>query len=91
MSIQKIVDQMPEKLSKKQATNQVTRVLDALQKALEETGEVNIIGFGKFEVRERPARMGINPQTKERIEIEAKKTLGFKPGKTIKDKLNKKV
>ena len=49
--------------------------------------DVSINGFGKFEVRERNARKGINPATKEEIDIPAMKSVGFKPSKTLKDTL----
>ena len=48
---------------------------------------VDISGFGKFEVKERAARKGINPQTKEVIEIAAAKVPGFKASKSLKDSI----
>lgn len=47
--------------------------------------KVQLIGFGNFEVRERSARKGRNPQTGEEIEIPASKVPAFKPGKALKD------
>ncbi len=47
--------------------------------------KVQVIGFGNFEVRERAARKGRNPQTGEEIQIEASKVPAFKPGKALKD------
>lgn len=53
------------------------------------TGEsVNIMGFGKFEVRERAAREGVNPRTGDKITINASKTPAFKAGKSLKDRVN---
>ena len=57
--------------------------------SLKEGKTVSINGFGKFEVRQRSARSGINPATKEKITIEAIKAPVFRPGKAFKDKLNK--
>ncbi|WP_096200946.1 HU family DNA-binding protein [Bacillus sp. FJAT-45350] len=72
-------------LSKKDATNAVDAVLDAITDTLKEGNKVQLIGFGNFEVRERAARKGRNPQTGEEIEIAASKIPAFKPGKALKD------
>ena len=53
--------------------------------ALANGEKVQLIGFGNFEVRERAARKGRNPQTGEEIEIPASKVPAFKPGKALKD------
>ncbi|TDT72603.1 DNA-binding protein HU-beta [Hypnocyclicus thermotrophus] len=69
------------------------RKLDVLLKTIEESlvngDEINFVGWGKFEVQEKPARKGRNPQTGEEIEIPAKKVVKFKPGKKLADKVNK--
>lgn len=52
------------------------------------SGKVTLTGFGSFEVRERAARSGINPATREKIQIPACKTVGFHVSPVIKDKLN---
>lgn len=72
-------------LSKKDATKAVDAVFEALQTALSNGDKVQLIGFGNFEVRERAARKGRNPQTGEEIEIAASKVPAFKPGKALKD------
>ncbi|MCH1626159.1 HU family DNA-binding protein [Ferdinandcohnia quinoae] len=72
-------------LSKKDATKAVDAVFEALQNALSNGDKVQLIGFGNFEVRERAARKGRNPQTGEEIEIAASKVPAFKPGKALKD------
>ncbi|WP_103108563.1 HU family DNA-binding protein [Brevibacillus reuszeri] len=72
-------------LTKKDATSAVDAVLDAIADALKEGDKVSLIGFGNFEVRERAARKGRNPQTGEEIEIAASKVPAFKPGKELKD------
>lgn len=72
-------------LSKKDATKAVDAVLDSITAALNSGDKVNLIGFGAFEVRERAARKGRNPQTGDEIEIAATKVPAFKPGKQLKD------
>jgi len=72
-------------LTKKDATSAVDAVLDAIAETLKAGDKVSLIGFGNFEVRERAARKGRNPQTGEDIEIAASKVPAFKPGKELKD------
>jgi len=72
-------------LSKKDATKAVDSVFDTVQDALAKGDKVQLIGFGNFEVRERAARKGRNPQTGQEIEIAASKVPAFKPGKALKD------
>ncbi|MGO4888126.1 HU family DNA-binding protein [Anaerobacillus sp. MEB173] len=72
-------------LSKKDATSAVDAVFEAITNTLQEGDKVQLIGFGNFEVRERAARKGRNPQTGEEIEIAASKVPAFKPGKALKD------
>jgi DNA-binding protein HU-beta len=75
-------------LSKKDATKAVDSVFAAIADTLKEGGKVQLIGFGNFEVRERAARKGRNPQTGEEIDIAASKVPAFKPGKQLKDAVN---
>ena len=70
---------------KKDATKAVDAVFDTILEALKRVIKFNLIGFGNFEVRERAARKGRNPQTGEEIEIAASKVPAFKPGKALKD------
>lgn len=72
-------------LSKKDATPVVESVFEAIEELLTEGERVQIIGFGSFEVRDRAARKGRNPQTGEEIQIPATKVPAFKPGKGLKD------
>ncbi|MCA1063191.1 MULTISPECIES: HU family DNA-binding protein [Bacillaceae] len=72
-------------LSKKDATKAVDAVFDTIQDSLANGDKVQLIGFGNFEVRERAARKGRNPQTGEEIEISASKVPAFKPGKALKE------
>ncbi|WP_438432328.1 HU family DNA-binding protein [Gorillibacterium sp. sgz500922] len=74
-------------LSKKDATKAVEAVFDAITEALQAGDKVQLVGFGNFEVRERSARKGRNPQTGEEIDIEASKVASFKAGKTLREGL----
>ena len=62
---------------------------DAVAEELAKGGKVQLVGFGNFEVSERPAREGRNPRTGETMTIAASKTPKFKPGKALKDEINK--
>ena len=72
-------------LSKKDATKAVEAVFETIQSTLAKGEKVQVIGFGKFEVRERAARKGRNPQSGEEIDIAASKVPAFKAGKALKD------
>lgn len=72
-------------LTKKDATAAVEALFDVVTETLAEGERVQVIGFGSFEVRERAARKGRNPQTGEEIEIAATKVPAFKAGKGLKD------
>ena len=72
-------------LSKKDAEKAVTGTLNAITEALKQGDKVSLVGFGTFEVRERPERKGRNPQTKEEITIAASKLPAFKAGKALKE------
>ena len=76
-------------LSKKDSEKAVVAVLDAISEALAAGEKVALVGFGTFEVKERAAREGINPRTKEKIEIPASKLPVFKAGKTLKEVVSK--
>ena len=67
-------------LSKADSKQALDAVIDAISGALKEGDKVAILGFGTFAVTERPARTGINPATKEKLQIEAKTVIPFKPG-----------
>ncbi|MBO7389616.1 MAG: HU family DNA-binding protein [Oscillospiraceae bacterium] len=72
-------------LNKKQADAAVAAVIDAVTYALKKGEKVQLVGFGSFEAKERAARMGRNPKTKEEIKIPATKVATFKAGKALKD------
>lgn len=72
-------------LTKKDAAQVVDVVFDTILNSLKAGDAVQILGFGNFEVRDRAARTGRNPQTGEEIEIPASKVPAFKPGKQLKE------
>ncbi|MGG3493807.1 HU family DNA-binding protein, partial [Brevibacillus choshinensis] len=72
-------------LTKKDSSKAVDAILEAISNSLQNGEKVSLIGFGNFEVRERAARKGRNPQTGEEIEIASSKLPAFKPGKELKD------
>ncbi|MCL2563296.1 MAG: HU family DNA-binding protein [Oscillospiraceae bacterium] len=72
-------------LSKKDTEKAVNSFVDAITESLQGGEKVQLVGFGVFEVKERAARMGRNPKTKEQIEIKASKVPVFKAGKAFKD------
>ncbi len=74
--------------SKAAASAAVDAVLNAITDALKKGDKVQISGFGTFEVRQRAARTGRNPQTGATIQIAASKSPAFKAGKALKDAVN---
>jgi DNA-binding protein HU-beta len=76
-------------LSKKDAEKALNAFIDSVQEALVKGDKVQLVGFGSFEVRERAARKGRNPQTKAEITIPASKAPVFKVGKAFKDVVSK--
>ena len=75
-------------LSKKDAEAALKAFIDVVSEELEKGEKVQLVGFGTFEVSERAAREGRNPQTGETMEIKASKTPKFKAGKALKDMMN---
>jgi len=76
-------------LSKKDSEKAVVAVIDSISETLAAGEKVALVGFGTFEVKERAAREGINPRTKEKIEIPASKLPSFKAGKGLKEIVSK--
>ena len=77
-------------ITKKEADSVVNATLDAIIEGLVKEGKVIIPGFGSFEVRNKTAREARNPRTGEKIKIAAKRAPAFKPGKAMKDAVEKK-
>ena len=75
--------------TKKDAEKALGAVTEVITEALADGEKVQIVGFGGFEVRKRPARMARNPRTGEQIKIAASKVPAFKAGKALKDEVNK--
>ena len=75
--------------TKKDAEKAIAAVTDVITETLAAGEKVQIVGFGGFEVRSRPARVARNPRTGEQISIEASKAPVFKAGKALKDSVNK--
>jgi DNA-binding protein HU-beta len=74
--------------SQKDAKPRVQAVIDTIKKSLIETGTVQLVGFGKFEVRESAERQGRNPATGEKITIPATNRVKFKVGKSLAESVN---
>jgi DNA-binding protein HU-beta len=83
--IEKVADTAD--LSKTQAADVLDCIVASIGDALAGGDKVSLIGFGTFETRERAAREGRNPQTKETIQIAAKTVPVFRAGKALRDKV----
>lgn len=75
-------------LNQRETAEVIDNVMDLIEETLAEGKKVQLVGFGTFEVRERSARKGRNPQTGKEIEIPASKVPAFKAGKAFKDVVN---
>ena len=86
-----LIAQIAEKsgLSKKDAEKALAATVDAITEAVSNGDKVQLVGFGSFEVKQREARVGRNPKTKEAIEIPATTIPVFKAGKALKDAVAK--
>ena len=82
-----LADKLAEEfnVSKKDALSYVQCVFDTVSDVLANDGTVDVYGFGKFSVSERAGRTGINPRTKEEIQIAPTKSVKFKVSKSLKD------
>ena len=77
-------------LPKKDSERILTAAFETITDALEAGEKVQLVGFGVFDVKERAARIGRNPRTKEEIQIAASRTPVFKPGKLLKEAVERK-
>ena len=86
-----LVNAVAEKtgLTKKDAEKAVNAFVETVKETMVNGDKVQLVGFGTFEVKDRPARTGHNPATGESIEIAASKAPSFKAGKTLKELINK--
>lgn len=87
MSKSELIKALSEKtgLKKVEASAFVEAFVETVQEELVKGGDVTLVGFGKFSVRERAERVGRNPQTDEKLVIPAHKVPVFKAGKLLKD------
>ena len=75
-------------ISKKDAEVALNAVLASLEEVMVADEKIKFVGFGSFEVKKRAARTGRNPRTNEVMEIKEANVPVFKPGKTLKEKMN---
>ena len=73
--------------SRNEAERALSTVLDGIGCGLERDGKVQLMGFGTFTVKNYAARTGINPATREPIQIAARTSVGFKPGQGLKSRV----
>ena len=77
-------------ITKTKADTVVSATLESIIEGLAGDGKVVLPGFGSFEIRTRSERMGRNPRTGDKMKISAKRAPAFKPGKAMKDAVDKK-
>lgn len=89
MNKTELINAIAEKanLTKVDAKNALDATISAITEALAKDDKVALIGFGTFSVTEKSARTGINPRTKESIEIPARKAVKFKAGADLNEKI----
>lgn len=89
MNKTELINAIAEKanLTKVDAKNALDACVSSISDALAEGDKVALLGFGTFAVVDKPARTGINPRTKEKIEIAARKAVKFKAGAELADKV----
>lgn len=75
-------------MTKADAAKAVEAMMKGITEGLKKDGKVALVGFGTFVSKERPAREGINPLTKEPMKIAAKNVVSFKAGSKLKDAVN---
>ena len=91
MNKAELVDAMAKEtnLTKKDVESVLNSFVNQVSGALAKKDKVQLVGFGTFETRKRAARTGHNPQTGETLKIAASTVPAFKPGKALKEKVNK--
>ena len=75
-------------ITKKDAEKCLVAFVETVTETIKNGDKVSLVGFGTFEAKTRAAREGINPRTKEKINIPSTKTPGFKAGKALKEEIN---
>jgi len=92
MTKSELITQLSDKFSQlvhKDAELSVKTIIDSLVNTLSKGGRVEIRGFGSFSLNHRPARLGRNPKTGEKVNVPEKFVPHFKPGKELKIKVDK--
>ena len=91
MNKTELISKIAEKagLTKADSKKALDATIDAIKAALKKGDKVQLIGFGTFGVTKKPARQGINPATKQKIKIAAKKVAKFKAGAELAKSVNK--
>lgn len=91
MNKKELVNALAEKMNvtKVAVESHLNGLVEVISEVLETGENVKLVGFGTFEVVKRAKRKGINPQTGKKINIPAKSVPVFRPGKELKDKVNK--
>jgi DNA-binding protein HU-beta len=91
MNKAELVDEVAGKvgLTKKETNNVVDVITSVIADSLERNEKVTLVGFGTFEVRRRKARTGVNPQTRERLDIPEKNVVRFRGGKGLRERVGK--
>ena len=91
MTKAELVDEVARvvQLTKKQAETIVNIVFDSIVDSLRSGQKIELRGFGSFRLRIRKSRTGRNPKTGEKVEVPSKKIPYFKPGKELKELINK--
>jgi integration host factor subunit beta len=85
--VQKLCDDHPD-LTVKEIERVVSAFFDSITQQLQQTGRVELRGFGAFSTRNRDARKGRNPRTGAAVDVAAKRVPYFKPGKEMRERLN---
>ena len=85
--IEAVYGKLGEESTKKAAETAVAAVLESIADGIKKDGKVQVIGFGTFDVRTRPARQGRNPKTGEPLKIKESKNVGFKASSNLKAEL----
>ncbi|HGJ5877928.1 MAG TPA: HU family DNA-binding protein [Arsenophonus nasoniae] len=90
MNKTEVINQIAEKadLTKKDSEKALNALIETVTEALKAGDEVQLVGFGSFQVKQRAAREGRNPQTGKVIQIAASNVPSFKAGKTLKEAVN---
>ncbi len=76
-------------LSKKDSERAINATFETITDALEAGDRVQLVGFGAFDIKQRAARVGRNPRTNEEVQIAASRIPVFKPGKVLKETVDK--